>query len=67
MTEPNFDLAECFHRGKERCVIPVLVQPILYSAHRAFMDVLHRYTLADVAETCIGQRGSNVSASSYVR
>jgi Rrf2 family nitric oxide-sensitive transcriptional repressor len=50
-TEPNFHLAECFGH-KDRCVITgsCVLMPILYKAHRAFMEVLDGYTLAQAAE-----------------
>ncbi|MDF1757586.1 MAG: Rrf2 family transcriptional regulator [Legionellaceae bacterium] len=48
--EPNFDLAPCFNKEKEGCSIaPVCnLKCILQESQQAFMDVLSKYTLADV-------------------
>ncbi len=48
--EPHFDLVPCFNKAKANCCIaPVCkLKGILHEAQAAFMDVLQRYTLADV-------------------
>ncbi|PWY56512.1 BadM/Rrf2 family transcriptional regulator [Legionella qingyii] len=48
--EPHFDLVPCFNREKANCCIaPVCkLKGVLYEAQAAFMDILGRYTLADV-------------------
>lgn len=48
--EPHFDLVPCFNKAKANCCIaPVCkLKGILHEAQTAFMDVLQRYTLADV-------------------
>lgn len=48
--EPHFDLVSCFNKAKTNCCIaPVCkLKGILHEAQTAFMDVLQRYTLADV-------------------
>ena len=52
-TEPNFDLAECFNRDKNTCILApdCNLKTILYEANRAFLDVLDRYTIADTKST----------------
>jgi len=51
-TEVSFDLVECFDRERNTCPIAAacILKSALYEAQRAFMDVLDRYTLADVLE-----------------
>lgn len=48
-TEPNFNIAECFDRENNRCVITpsCTLKSILWDAHKAFLKVLDQYTLAD--------------------
>ncbi|STY28489.1 DNA-binding transcriptional regulator [Legionella wadsworthii] len=48
--EPHFDLVPCFNKEKANCCIaPVCkLKGILHEAQAAFMNVLGRYTLADV-------------------
>ncbi|HGT2642853.1 TPA: Rrf2 family transcriptional regulator [Legionella pneumophila] len=48
--EPNFDLVPCFNKEKANCCIaPVcILKSVLYEAQRAFLQILERYTLADV-------------------
>ncbi|MGM9454672.1 Rrf2 family transcriptional regulator [Legionella bozemanae] len=48
--EPHFDLVPCFNKEKANCCIaPVCkLKGILHEAQTAFMEVLERYTLADI-------------------
>ncbi|HHF7374951.1 Rrf2 family transcriptional regulator [Legionella bozemanae] len=48
--EPHFDLVPCFNKEKANCCIaPVCkLKGILHEAQTAFMEVLKRYTLADI-------------------
>lgn len=48
--EPHFDLVPCFNKVKANCCIaPVCkLKSVLHEAQAAFMEVLERYTLADV-------------------
>lgn len=48
--EPHFDLVPCFNKEKANCcIVPACkLKGILYQAQVAFMDILQRYTLADV-------------------
>lgn len=48
--EPHFDLVPCFNKEKANCCIaPVCkLKNILHEARTAFMNVLERYTVADV-------------------
>ena len=50
-TEPNFRLVECFEPGANTCrIAPVCkLRGVLNEALQAFLDVLDRYTLADIA------------------
>ena len=50
--EPNLHLVECFDRVKNTCPIAgvCFLESALIEANAAFMDVLSRYTLADVVE-----------------
>jgi Rrf2 family nitric oxide-sensitive transcriptional repressor len=52
VTEPNFDLVECFNDKKDCCIITRQcgVKDPLYEAHRAFMAVLDRSMLLDAAQ-----------------
>jgi len=49
-TEPHMNLLECFDHECDSCQITsaCLLKHGLYKARKAFMDVLHSYTLADV-------------------
>ncbi|RZI44468.1 Rrf2 family transcriptional regulator [Herbaspirillum sp. HC18] len=51
VTEPNFNLVECFTPAKGRCIVAKLcgLKLPLYEAQRAFMSVLDRSTLANAA------------------
>lgn len=48
-TEPNFNIAECFDRANNRCVITptCTLKSILWDANKAFLNVFDQYTLAD--------------------
>ncbi|KTD01319.1 Rrf2 family transcriptional regulator [Fluoribacter gormanii] len=48
--EPHFDLVPCFNKEKANCCIaPVCkLKGLLHEAQAAFMNILGRYTLADV-------------------
>jgi Rrf2 family nitric oxide-sensitive transcriptional repressor len=48
-TEPNFNIAECFDKANNRCVITptCALKNIFWDAKMAFLNVLDQYTLAD--------------------
>jgi len=48
--EPNFHIVECFDGARNACVLTPAcsLKKVLADAHRAFMDVLNQYTLADL-------------------
>jgi Rrf2 family nitric oxide-sensitive transcriptional repressor len=48
-TEPDFDLLECFNPSEDQCVFShtCSLKPALFSARKAFLDTLDKYTLAD--------------------
>lgn len=48
-TEPNFEIAECFNRDTNRCVLSpdCRLKSILQEANLAFLATLDRYTIAD--------------------
>lgn len=50
LTEPNFNLVECFDLQNNNCILTdtCSLKNILYQAKKAFLDVLDAYTLADV-------------------
>ncbi|MHB0991865.1 MAG: Rrf2 family transcriptional regulator [Burkholderiales bacterium] len=52
-TEPNFEIAECFNKEKNTCVLApdCHLKHILYEANRAFLEILDRYTIADTKST----------------
>ncbi|MGE5622273.1 MAG: RrF2 family transcriptional regulator [Bacillota bacterium] len=53
ITEPNFDLVECFDPGGDCCIVSKqcgLKNPLI-EAYRAFMAVLDRSTLADAVQS----------------
>jgi Rrf2 family transcriptional regulator, nitric oxide-sensitive transcriptional repressor len=49
-TEPDFHLVECFDRATDTCPITPAcrLRSILIEAQRSFLEVLDRYTLADL-------------------
>jgi len=49
LTEPNLDIAECFNKEHNTCVItPVCnFKSILFDARKAFMQTLDGYTIAN--------------------
>ncbi len=49
-TEPNFNIVECFDREKAKCVVEpaCMLKPVLGEATRRFMEVLDKYTVADI-------------------
>jgi Rrf2 family nitric oxide-sensitive transcriptional repressor len=51
-TEPDFDLLECFNPATDKCVISrsCSLKSVIYNAQAGFLDVLDRYTLADIAK-----------------
>jgi Rrf2 family transcriptional regulator, nitric oxide-sensitive transcriptional repressor len=51
-TEPDFDLLECFNPATDRCVISrsCSLKSILFSAQSGFLEILDKYTLADIAK-----------------
>lgn len=50
--EPHFNLVECFHPGSTSCPLTpaCALQRVLADANRAFLQVLDRYTLADLVQ-----------------
>lgn len=48
-TEPNFEIAECFNRDTNRCVLSpdCRLKSILNEANLAFLATLDRYSIAD--------------------
>jgi Rrf2 family nitric oxide-sensitive transcriptional repressor len=50
VTEPDFELVECFNRDTNTCPIAPAcgLKGVLYEAREAFLAVLARYTVADV-------------------
>lgn len=57
ITEPNFDLVECFDPGGDCCIVSKqcgLKSPLI-EAQRAFMAVLNRSTLADAVSSTAWQ------------
>lgn len=50
-TEPDFDLLECFNPETDQCVITKScnLKFVLFEARNAFLEILDRHTLADVA------------------
>jgi Rrf2 family nitric oxide-sensitive transcriptional repressor len=51
-TEPDFDLLECFNPATDQCVISrsCSLKSVIYNAQAAFLEVLDKYTLADIAK-----------------
>jgi Rrf2 family transcriptional regulator, nitric oxide-sensitive transcriptional repressor len=51
-TEPNLDIAECFNKGSNQCVITSAckLKNMLNEASMAFMSTLDRYTIADTLD-----------------
>ena len=51
-TEPDFDLLECFNPVTDKCVISrsCSLKSVIYNAQAAFLEVLDKYTLADIAK-----------------
>ena len=49
VTEPHFNLVECFDRARNTCPIEPAcgLKGTLFEAQRAFLNVLDKYTLAD--------------------
>ena len=49
LTEPNFDIAECFNKENNRCVITRMcaLKNILDQARTQFIQELDRYSIAD--------------------
>lgn len=52
-TEPDFDLLECFNPVTDKCVISksCSLKSVIFDAQAGFLDVLDKYTLADIAKT----------------
>lgn len=48
-TEPNFNIAECFDRANNNCVVSsnCALKQIFWDAKTAFLDTLDKYTLRD--------------------
>jgi Rrf2 family transcriptional regulator, nitric oxide-sensitive transcriptional repressor len=53
LTEPDFDLLECFQAETDRCRISraCRLKGVLFEARDAFLAVLDRYNLADLLKT----------------
>jgi Rrf2 family nitric oxide-sensitive transcriptional repressor len=52
VAEPDFNLVECFDRDKNTCPIAPAcgLKGVLYEAREAFLAVLDKYTVADLAK-----------------
>ena len=50
-TEPDFDLLECFNPATDKCVISrsCSLKSVISNAQAVFLEVLDKYTLADIA------------------
>lgn len=50
--EPNFNIVECFDKATGKCVISPAcrLKGVLFEAKDSFIQVLARYTLADVLQ-----------------
>lgn len=50
--EPHFDLVPCFNKAKQNCCIApaCILKHVLFDAQKAFLDVLEKYTVADILE-----------------
>jgi Rrf2 family nitric oxide-sensitive transcriptional repressor len=47
--EPDFGMVECMREGDECVITPACkLPPVLAEATRAYLDVISRYTLADL-------------------
>lgn len=51
-TEPDFDLLECFNPATDKCVISRScgLKSVIANAQVEFLNVLNKYTLADIAK-----------------
>ena len=51
-TEPDFDLLECFNPATDKCVISrsCSLKGVLHNAQASFLNILDKYTLADIAK-----------------
>jgi len=51
-TEPDFDLLECFNPATDKCVISraCSLKSVIFGAKAGFLEVLDKYTLADIAK-----------------
>ncbi|MGA7595326.1 MAG: Rrf2 family transcriptional regulator [Gallionella sp.] len=51
-TEPDLDLLECFNPATDQCVISnsCSLKGVVFNAQTAFLGVLDRYSLADIAK-----------------
>lgn len=51
-TEPDFHLIDCCNPATDKCVIsrPCSLRSIIVNAQAGFLDVLDKYTIADVAK-----------------
>jgi Rrf2 family nitric oxide-sensitive transcriptional repressor len=49
VTEPNFNIVECFERNNEKCVLlpDCALKSIFYDANTAFLATLNQYSLLD--------------------
>jgi Rrf2 family nitric oxide-sensitive transcriptional repressor len=52
MTEPDFELLECFNPETDKCVITnhCGLKYVLFNAQATFMNELNKFTLADIAK-----------------
>ncbi|MGA8862951.1 MAG: Rrf2 family transcriptional regulator [Gallionella sp.] len=50
-TEPDLDLLECFNPATDKCVISrsCSLKGVLFNAQASFLQILDKYTLADIA------------------
>lgn len=51
-TEPDFDLLECFNPATDKCLISRScgLKSVIFKAQAGFLDVLDKFTLADIAK-----------------
>ncbi len=51
-TEPDLDLLECFNPATDKCVISrsCSLKGVLFNAQASFLEILDKYTLADIAK-----------------
>jgi Rrf2 family nitric oxide-sensitive transcriptional repressor len=68
-TEPDMDLLECFNPKTDNCVISrtCRLKSVLFDGRSAFMAVLDKYTLADLAKPSVSSKTAYVKISQLKR